>query len=155
LYTPLSLLSPVALPHFPETKSAAERLEAQRNGHAETTHDIDNEFWTALGGEGPIKSGTTEITGDGTLKDDASRHSPAMTSPLLPPSEEELDDPESPERLRTATLWGPAEAASAGKAASRSPTKLNRVSSGAARGPPSPSVAQPGASVARRSSSTA
>ena len=30
--------------------------------------------------------------------------------PLLPPSEEEPEDPESPERLRPATLWEPAEA---------------------------------------------
>ena len=35
---------------------AAEQLESTRNGAATATHDIDENFWEKLGGEGPIKS---------------------------------------------------------------------------------------------------
>mmetsp|Transcript_140758 Transcript_140758/g.350904 ORF Transcript_140758/g.350904 Transcript_140758/m.350904 type:complete len:369 (-) Transcript_140758:173-1279(-) len=39
-----------------ESNTLGERLENQRLGHAEATHDIDDKFWELLGGEGPVKS---------------------------------------------------------------------------------------------------
>ena len=35
---------------------AAESLEASRDGRSKATHEIDEEFWNALGGEGEITS---------------------------------------------------------------------------------------------------
>lgn len=57
-----------------EANTMAERLEVQRNGHAEATHELDSEFWRLLGGEGPVKpasEGTDRVAppdfGEGVL----------------------------------------------------------------------------------------
>jgi len=38
-----------------EANTMAERLERQRGGQAEATHELDDKFWELLGGKGPVK----------------------------------------------------------------------------------------------------
>jgi len=54
--------------------AAAEQIESQRDGKATATHDIDDDFWRVLGGDGeirPASSGSDEIPepelGEGVL----------------------------------------------------------------------------------------
>lgn len=57
-----------------ESNTLGERLENQRLGHAEATHEIDDTFWELLGGPGPVKSAAEvddripeKVLGEGVL----------------------------------------------------------------------------------------